>query len=195
MKRKKNARDLREENRKKLRERRTPAAAPVSPPPERAKTSVMTPVEDSEEKRAADAKEFLDYLEKTTVIHKEENVPVSRAPRREGIREINLEEGMPLSDEAILRMRTLLQTARVDRVGVVKLIHGYGSTGRGGRIRVAVLSELRSMKSRRLIRDYVPGEDFGPFSEAARDLVTRCPALARDRDYGRCNRGVTVVVL
>ena len=195
MKRKKNARDLRNENKNKLRERWAPASVPVAPPPERAKTSVMTSLEDSEEKRAADAREFLDYLEKTTVIDKEESVPVSRAPRREGIREINLEEGMPSSDEAILRMRTLLEAARVDRVGVAKLIHGYGSTGRGGRIRVAVLSELRFMKSRRLIRDYVPGEDFGPFSEAARDLVTRRPALARDRDYGRCNRGVTVVVL
>ena len=67
MKRKKNARDLRNENKNKLRERWAPASVPVAPPPERAKTSVMTSLEDSEEKRTADAREFLDYLEKTTV--------------------------------------------------------------------------------------------------------------------------------
>ena len=102
---------------------------------------------------------------------------------------------MPSSEEAILRMRSLIQTARCDRVGVVRLIHGYGSTGKGGRIRVAVLSELRQMKSRRLIRDYVPGEDFGPFSETARGMVSLYPALARDRDYGMGNSGVTIVIL
>lgn len=39
---------------------------------------------------------------------------------------------MPLVDEAVRRMHMGIQEMKVSRVKVVKLIHGYGSTGRGG---------------------------------------------------------------
>ena len=41
-------------------------------------------------------------------------------------------KGMPLVDEAVRRMHMGIEEMKVSRVKVVKLIHGYGSTGRGG---------------------------------------------------------------
>ena len=102
---------------------------------------------------------------------------------------------MPLVEEALNRMSLGLQEMRVSRVKAVKLLHGYGRTGRGGKIRASVRSELPAMKRRKQIRDYIPGEDFGPTDAAARGLADRDSAVTRDPDYGRMNHGITVVVL
>ena len=42
----------------------------------------------------------------------------------------------------------------------MKLIHGYGSTGRGGRICTGVRKELAAMARKRLIREFVTGDDL-----------------------------------
>ena len=102
---------------------------------------------------------------------------------------------MPLVEEALDRMNIGLQEMRVSRVKAVKLIHGYGSTGRGGKILVGVRDELAAMKRRKQIKDYIPGEDFGPTDPATRKLADQNTAVTRDPDYGRMNHGITVVVL
>ena len=102
---------------------------------------------------------------------------------------------MPTAETALSRMRQALRAARAQRAGAVKLIHGYGSTGRGGVIRSQARRELAAMERDGKVAGFVPGEEFSPFSAAARRAVERCPELARDRDYTRCNPGVTVVLL
>jgi len=139
---------------------------------------------------------FLEYLAR-------EHMPIvkddSPAPRQKklgnGIPRLNLEDGMPPVEEAVSRMNMGIQEMRVSGVKAVKLIHGYGSTGRGGKIRVGVRNELAAMKRKRLIKDYIPGEDFGPVDAASRKLAEQEKAVARDPDYGRMNHGITVVVL
>ena len=88
-----------------------------------------------------------------------------------------------------------IQEMRVSHVRAVKLIHGYGSTGRGGKICIGVRDELASMKRRKLIKEYIPGEDFGPTDPASRKLVEQNSAVSRDPDYGRINHGITIAVL
>ena len=102
---------------------------------------------------------------------------------------------MPLVEEAISRMNLGLQEMRVSGMRTVKLIHGYGSTGRGGRIRVGVRGELSAMKKRKLIHDFIPGENFGPFDERSRKMAEKDRTVTKDPDYGRENHGVTIVVI
>lgn len=203
MKAKKNAREIRADGERKRREwwaaEQAPAeeakaprpAAPVPPVPMAPK---LTPAQRAE-LEAAEAREFLDYLEREHRVVKDEDAPRPAPVRRELVGTLNLETGMPTVEEAVGRLRIGLQEMRGRGVCLVRLIHGYGSTGRGGALRMGIRAELARMKKRRLIRDFVAGEDFGPFHEAARALVDRCPALARDPDYGRCNQGITVVAL
>ena len=108
---------------------------------------------------------------------------------------INLEQGMPTVEAAMIQLRQSLLTARARRVAVVKLIHGYGSSGRGGAIRGAVRRELASRKQNGQLTEFVPGEEFSPFYPAARLAVERCPELRKDSDYSRTNQGITIVVL
>lgn len=77
----------------------------------------------------------------------------------------------------------------------VKLIHGYGSTGKGGAIRSAVRRELNLRAEAGEIRCYICGEDFSPFDESSRWAIARYPYLCRDQDYARINHGITIVVL
>jgi len=58
---------------------------------------------------------------------------------------VNLEEGMPEVRQALSRLDSELARARKEGCELVKLIHGYGSTGAGGEIRIAVQKRLREM--------------------------------------------------
>ena len=143
-----------------------------------------------------ETREFLEYLAR-------EHIPIvkddSPAPRRKkqggGIPRLNLEDGMPLVEDAVSRMNMGIQEMRVSRAKAVKLIHGYGSSGRGGKIRIGVRDKLAAMKRKRLIKDYIPGEDFGPTDAASRRLAEQDKTVTRDPDYGRMNHGITIVVL
>jgi len=107
---------------------------------------------------------------------------------------INLELGMPTVAVARSRLSQELVSARAARLSAVKIIHGYGSSGRGGAIKRDVQVFLAEKKRAGVIREFVPGEDFSPFYPAARHAVDLCPDLARDKDYSRQNGGVTIVV-
>ena len=45
--------------------------------------------------------------------------------------EFNLEAGMPTADQAVRRLNTILYAQRAMRTKAFKIIHGYGSSGKG----------------------------------------------------------------
>ncbi len=108
---------------------------------------------------------------------------------------INLEQGHPKVDTAMMRLR--LEMATLRRVGVktVKVIHGYGSSGTGGAIKQATHRYLNEQMRSKKIRAFCPGESFGPFENRGRQLIELAPDFRQDPDWGRQNDGVTVVVL
>ena len=112
-----------------------------------------------------------------------------------GILEVNIKEGMPIVDVALKRMETALHTYGKSGT-LIKIVHGYGSTGVGGKIRTAARSRLRSMKAAGKIIDFIPGEEFSMFDAATQKaLAQHYKELTGDKDYGRSNNGVTVVIL
>ena len=116
------------------------------------------------------------------------------SPRKEQIRTVNLKEGLPVVEEALSHMRREISDARTCRVKVLKLIHGYGSTGTGGKIKQAVQMELASMHLQGQIRMYVVGDDYA-VSEAGQELRARHPELLRSRRQDFQNFGITFVEL
>ncbi len=108
---------------------------------------------------------------------------------------INLEDGRPTRHQALLRLAHELQKARRSHAQVIKLIHGYGSSGVGGVLRIAVWSELRRLKERGQIRAFCTGEDWRISNEVAWEILKKFPELKKDSDLGRENKGITVVVL
>lgn len=111
------------------------------------------------------------------------------------LKEVNLKYDMPTADLAVRRATWAIQNAKATGAGALKLIHGYGSHGVGGRIRVEVRAYLERQRSRGLVRDVIAGERFSIFDEATRRAFLRCDELRRDADLDRANNGVTIVVL
>lgn len=98
-------------------------------------------------------------------------------------------------DEALRRLTHELGHSSHMGVKVLKIIHGYGSSGTGGRIRIEVRKYLDRLKQQGKIKAYIPGESFSIFHEETRMAFQFCDALRQDRDLDRHNNGVTFIVL
>lgn len=111
------------------------------------------------------------------------------------IRELNLELGRPTANQALRWLEAELEAARKMNTPLLKLIHGYGSSGKGGRIRTASRRYLEEATVQGRIAAYLPGEQFSIFDETTRRALQQYPRLRQDRDLDRENRGITFVFL
>ena len=81
---------------------------------------------------------------------------------------VNIKADMPTADQAPVRVAAAIATGRRLGTKAVKIIHGYGSTGQGGRIRTVARQGLQQHKLKGQIKDFIPGEHFSIFNEATR---------------------------
>ena len=102
---------------------------------------------------------------------------------------------MPRADQAIKQLTFELQRSRSLGYTALKIIHGYGSSGTGGRIRTEARSYLAHLQSRGEISGFIPGEEFSIFHTPTLEAFHRCDDLRRDRDLERHNNGVTIILL
>lgn len=115
--------------------------------------------------------------------------------RKATIREVNIKASMPSVDEARRILLEAIETAKAGGVPLLKVIHGYGSSGVGGKLRGALRRSLALRKKEGGIRGFIRGEEWGLFNEEARALCNRFPFLRDDPDYNRENAGITIVEL
>ena len=79
-----------------------------------------------------------------------------------GVEVLDMEYGHPSSREAVLRLDTELAVARKKGVRVLKIIHGYGSSGKGGKLRASLRTALMRQKEPGIGR-VVAGESWSIF--------------------------------
>jgi len=108
---------------------------------------------------------------------------------------VNLKSDMPQIHEALQRLERELAIARQEKAKLLKLVHGYGSTGAGGDIRIAVQKRLVEMAQDGQIRGCIFGENWAKSDEATWKLMQSHAELKGDSDLGRRNQGITIVVL
>lgn len=111
------------------------------------------------------------------------------------LRQVDLERGMPRVEQAIKQLTFEIHHSRAQGCTALKIIHGYGSSGTGGRIRVEARAYLSRLKSKGEIKDLIPGEDFSIFNAATLDAFRRCGELRKDSDLERHNNGITIILL
>jgi hypothetical protein len=107
---------------------------------------------------------------------------------------------MPAVAEALRRLERELalarkEKARQEKANLLKLVHGYGSKGEGGDIRIAVQKRLVEMTKHGQIRGCIFGEDWTKSDAATWKLLQSHPELKTDSDLGRRNRGITIVLI
>lgn len=101
---------------------------------------------------------------------------------------------MPQVSAALERLEREVALARQETAAAVKFIHGYGSTGAGGEIRIAVQKRLRELAANGQIRACIFGESWSKSDDEAWRLLQSHAALKNDPDLGRRNQGITIVV-
>lgn len=102
---------------------------------------------------------------------------------------------MPTTEQAIQQMERGISEALQDGVAIVRVVHGYGSHGIGGRIREACAASLRGLVKRGTIREFTNGQDYSPGRLVTRDLQQRFPLLKSSQQRDLDNPGITFVVL
>jgi hypothetical protein len=111
------------------------------------------------------------------------------------IRTYNVEVGLPILDEARRLVIGEIKQAKRDGVKVLKVIHGYGSSGKGGALCVGLRKSFGLRKKEGAIKDFIAGENFSIFNPTVLALLEAVPELRSDPDLNATNEGITVLWL
>jgi dsDNA-specific endonuclease/ATPase MutS2 len=108
----------------------------------------------------------------------------------------DLELGAPLVEEAIAKFEKYLEVASNAGFKTMLVIHGYGSSGKGGEIRKTLRDNLEhNFYSDRVI-DYYLGENLKEGNAAYSELIKRRPSLQKQKtQFKNGNAGVTLLLL
>ncbi len=107
--------------------------------------------------------------------------------------EINIKADMPTVAEAMRYLSDTLARLKREKYECVLIVHGYGSTGKGGAICQKARQWLRAQERNGKIKAVIFGEDFTLFNFEALALKNRYRELSPLLDAA--NHGVTVVKL
>jgi hypothetical protein len=107
----------------------------------------------------------------------------------------NVEAGLPVLDEARRLVIEEIKRAKRDGAKVLKVIHGYGSSGTGGKLCIGLRKSFGLRKKEGVIKEFIAGEDFSIFNETVLGLLEAVPQLRGDPDLGAINEGVTIIWL
>jgi hypothetical protein len=111
------------------------------------------------------------------------------------IRTFNVEAGLPTLEDARRLVAAEIKQAKREGAKVLKVIHGYGSSGRGGALCVGLRKSFGLRKKEGVIQDFIAGEDFSIFNQNVLALLEAIPGLRGDPDLNATNEGVTFLRL
>ena len=111
------------------------------------------------------------------------------------IKTFNVEAALPTLDEARRQVISEIRKANREGVRVLKIIHGYGSSGKGGTLSIGLRKSFSLRKKEGVIRESIAGEDFSIFNDQTMSLLETVPTLRGDPDLNAINEGVTVLWL
>jgi hypothetical protein len=110
--------------------------------------------------------------------------------------ELNIKQDGPYVDEALERLTEYLCKSLELGIRAIVLIHGYGASGEGGRIKWAIHNALDNNRYSDRVDEYYFGEDVAYGSESYHALLKRRPGLKRYlKRFKEGNAGITVLLL
>jgi high-affinity K+ transport system ATPase subunit B len=125
----------------------------------------------------------------------QESRPVTVKKVAVRIHVVGLKEDNPTVDEAMKRLAKEISMARKTNIKVIKIIHGYGSTGVGGVIKPALHNLLRTMKIKGQIKMFITGDEHNEFAGGRNYLLNKYPELKETWTSDRGNKGITFIEL
>jgi hypothetical protein len=86
-----------------------------------------------------------------------------------------------------------IKRAKRERMKAMKVIRGYGSSGKGGVLCIGLRKSFGLRKKEGVIKDFIEGEDFSIFNPTVLTLLEAVPELRGDPDLNATNEGVTIL--
>ena len=111
------------------------------------------------------------------------------------IKNCKKERGWATVEQAKQLIDAEIRSAKVNKITCLKLIHGYGSSGKGGKIKEALPDFLDGKMRVGAIADYIRGEDFSIFDALTQKALLNYPDLSGDKDLNQSNRGITLILM
>ena len=115
--------------------------------------------------------------------------------RRSKIKTENIKKNLPTVDEARRKLETKIANAKSNGIKIVKIVHGYGSSGKGGKIKIAIGKALNKKKCDGKIIEWIAGEYFSTLDEKTQQMIKIYPKLKSDSDLNKRNNGISLVFL
>lgn len=112
------------------------------------------------------------------------------------IKVLNVEGESLTCAEAISRVLTELEVLSIAKITkVLEVVHGYGSSGKGGSIKKELHLLLPNLVKQNKILDFVAGEKFSTQNKKYQVFTRVYPELILDANLKNLNPGVTVIFL
>lgn len=111
------------------------------------------------------------------------------------LKEYNVKSNFPTVVEAIGLVEIEIELCKKEGIKLLKVVHGYGSGGRGGAICVAIKNQVKIWKRQNIIKDYLFGVEWNGLNPKACKILKENPDIPLDRDFNHCNMGMTILVL
>ena len=112
------------------------------------------------------------------------------------IYKINVENFKLTVNEALAQIESEIDALKlINKRCVLKVIHGYGSSGSGGEIKKNLPAFLNILKARGKIEDYAENSKFGVLSQKYKKYSKSFPELVLDADLKNLNPGITIVFI
>ena len=111
------------------------------------------------------------------------------------VRVVNIKENMPPKDYAVYLLDVAISDSKKMGEKALIVVHGYGSHGKGGEIKKAVVDYLTTAKKNKLITTFVKGDLWGELNPDKQLICSVCPELIINNQLNDFNSGVTVVLL
>lgn len=111
------------------------------------------------------------------------------------IRVVNIKKDFPNTDYAMFLIDQEIKYCRAVGCRAFVIIHGYGSHGQGGAIKEAVKQYLPELKKKKVIKDFVFGENWGDTNSSKIAMCEICPELILHENLQGLNSGVSVVLI
>jgi hypothetical protein len=109
---------------------------------------------------------------------------------------LNVKRDNPSTEEALDHLTKALRRSSELGIKAIILIHGYGSSGTGGKIKWVIHDALDNNLFSDRVDEYFFGEEVSYGSPSYRDLLKRRPSLKSHlQHFKEGNAGMTVLLL
>lgn len=108
---------------------------------------------------------------------------------------LNVKNNHPPADVAVGLILSEIDTLKFGGIKILKVIHGYGSSGVGGLIKSECHKSLNTLKKQGKIQDYIKGENFSINHKKYEHIKSLCQDIIIDVDTSYPNPGITIILI